>query len=290
MSEGTGRRPVIGIITNLEAAAHYQFPGYPRITINEDYPRSVAAAGGVPFLMAPSPDLSVLPAQLDALDGLILAGGADVDPQRYGQDPLIGCGPVDPVRDAYELEALRLAGDSGLPVFAICRGMQLVNVFFGGTLVQDLRYAGTTQQHSSTGNPALGVHAIDVEPGTFLAEALAEARTRDPDAAGMRRVGGPGATDPAGPGIGAGDDGEAGAGGEHPASALVNSYHHQVIDRLGEGLRVCARARDGVIEALDCPGDRMDLTAVEWHPEMMSREDALAQALFTRFVRHTTAK
>lgn len=256
MSEGTGRRPVIGIITTLEAAAHYQFPGYPRITINEDYPRSVAAAGGVPFLMAPSPDLSVLPAQLDALDGLILAGGADVDPQRYGQDPLIGCGPVDPVRDAYELEALRLAGDSGLPVFAICRGMQLVNVFFGGTLVQDLRYAGTTQQHSSTGNPALGVHAIDVEPGTFLAEALAEAR----------------------------------AGEGRPASALVNSYHHQVIDRLGEGLRVCARARDGVIEALDCPGDRMDLTAVEWHPEMMSREDALAQALFTRFVRHTTAK
>ncbi|MED6047132.1 gamma-glutamyl-gamma-aminobutyrate hydrolase family protein [Rothia kristinae] len=278
MSEGTGRRPVIGIITNLEAVAHYQFPGYPRITVNEDYPRSVAASGGAPFLMAPSPDLSVLPAQLDALDGLILAGGVDVDPQRYGQDPLIGCGPVDPVRDAYELEALRLAGDSGLPVFAICRGMQLVNVFFGGTLVQDLRYAGTTQQHSSTGNPALGVHAIDVEPGTFLAEALAEARTQDPGAAGMRRVGQPGT----------GTDGEAGDDGEHPASALVNSYHHQVIDRLGEGLRVCARARDGVIEALDCPGDRMDLTAVEWHPEMMSREDALAQALFTRFIRRTT--
>ena len=274
----SARKPVIGIITNVEYDPHYLFPGYRRVAVNEDYSRSITQAGGIPIMLPPSTDHSTLPQQLALLDGLLLAGGSDVDPLLYGQPAKQECQTTSPIRDAYEIEALRLARENRLPVLGICRGMQLINVALGGSLFQDLRYAGTTVQHSSTGNPALGVHAIDVEPGTFLAEALAEARTQDPGAAGMRRVGQPGT----------GTDGEAGDDGEHPASALVNSYHHQVIDRLGEGLRVCARARDGVIEALDCPGDRMDLTAVEWHPEMMSREDALAQALFTRFIRRTT--
>ena len=248
MSEQAGRRPVIGIITNLDAAEHYQFPGYPRITVNEDYPRSVAQAGGVPVLLAPSPDLGLLPAQLGALDGLILAGGADVNPRLYGQDPLIGCGPLSPVRDAYEVEALRLARQTGLPVLAICRGMQLANVALGGSLFQDLSYAGTAQQHSFSGNPALGVHVIDIEPGTVLSRLHAE------------------------------------------PTALVNSYHHQVIDRLGEGLRVSARTRDGMVEAVEHTGPDLDLVGVEWHPEMMSREDPLARALFADLTRRALAR
>lgn len=236
------RRPVVGIVTNLDAAAHYMFPGYARITVNEDYPRSVAAAGGVPVLLAPSPDLALLPHQLAALDGLVLAGGADVNPQLYGQDPLQKCGEISPVRDVYEMEALRLAREQGLPVFTICRGMQLANVFLGGTLFQDLSYAGLEQQHMFAGNPATGVHRIDIEPGTFLAQVHEE------------------------------------------PTALVNSYHHQVVDRLGEGLRVCARTRDGAVEAIESTDPGFDLTGVEWHPEMMSREDSLAQGLFSWFV------
>lgn len=235
-------RPVIGIITNLGPAAEYMFPGYERVTLNGDYPRSVAAAGGVPVLLSPSADLSLLPGQLSVLDGLVLAGGPDVSPLSYGQEPLEKCGPLSPVRDAYELEALRLARRSGTPVFAICRGMQLANVFFGGTLFQDLSYAGLAQQHWFQGNPAAGVHTIDIEPGTFLHQAN---------------------------------------GGQ---TAVVNSYHHQVVDRLGEGLRVCARSRDGAVEALEHTGPDWDLTGVEWHPEMMSREDPLAQRLFAGFV------
>lgn len=247
------RRPVVGIITNLDAAADYMFPGYARITINEDYPRSVAAAGGVPFLMAPSPDHSMLPEQLSVLDGLILAGGADINPQLYGQDPLAKCGELSPVRDAYEMEALRLAQEAGLPVFCICRGMQLANAYFGGTLFQDLSYAGLEQQHMFAGNPTLGVHAIEIEPGTFLAEAAASSLPAQEDGSPARR-------------------------------AMVNSYHHQVVDRLGEGLRVCARTHDGAIEAVEYTGEDMRLAAVQWHPEMMTHEDPLAQGLFREFV------
>lgn len=164
-------RPVIGIITNHGPDPLYTFPGYPRISLNDDYPRSIRQSGGVPVLLPPSTDLQVLSDQLSLVDGLVLAGGPDVDPQLYGQQPMALCQSPSPVRDAFEFEALRLARGAGMPVLGICRGMQLVNAFLGGTLFQDLSYAGTLQKHMDTGNPSQPLHSVTIKPDSFLDEA-----------------------------------------------------------------------------------------------------------------------
>ena len=164
-------RPVIGIITNLDPDPNYQFPGYPRVTINEDYPRSIAASGGVPVLIPPMADRGLLADQLSLVDALVLAGGPDVDPLTYGADPQERCGTPSPLRDAFELEALRLAREAGMPVLAICRGLQIANVFLGGTLHQDLSYIPTTLKHSQSGTPAIGAHRISIEAKSFLEDA-----------------------------------------------------------------------------------------------------------------------
>lgn len=171
-------KPVIGIITNFDHDPHYLFAGHARLTINEDYSRSVTAAGGVPLLIPSGADTSNLPAQLALVDGLLLAGGPDVDPLRYGQDMMAACGPTSPVRDAYEFAALEHAREMGLPVFGICRGMQVLNVFLGGTLFQDLSYAGTGQLHMASANPASPVHGITIADGSFLADALGTSTCR----------------------------------------------------------------------------------------------------------------
>lgn len=245
----TDRRPLIAVITNLDYDGQYLFPGYPRITINEDYPRSIAAAGGVPVLLPPHDDLTLLGRQLEGVDGLVLAGGADVDPLLYGQDPAVQTGAASPVRDAYEFEALRLAFEADLPVLAICRGLQVLNVWLGGTLHQDNALTGTTVKHWGAGEPSRGLHRIAIERGSFLAEAW---------------------------GVDA---------------STVNSFHHQCLDRVADGLRVVARASDGIIEAAELTGDpsgrprpAAPVVGVQWHPEMMSRENAQAQALFRWFV------
>ncbi|MEL4356361.1 MULTISPECIES: gamma-glutamyl-gamma-aminobutyrate hydrolase family protein [unclassified Luteococcus] len=172
------QRPVIGIITNVELDRNYLFPGYPRVTLNQDYPRSIADAGGVPVMIMPSPDLSLLADQLSLVDALVLAGGQDVDPQLYGADPRQECGAPNAVRDRFELEALQLARAAGMPVLGICRGLQITNTFLGGTLHQDISHSGSTQRHMMDANPALGAHQISVEPESFLDEAwgVTEAR------------------------------------------------------------------------------------------------------------------
>lgn len=239
-------RPVIGIITNVELDRHYLFPGYPRVTLNEDYPRSIAAAGGVPVLITPSKDLSLLADQLSLVDALVLAGGQDVDPLLYGAEPRTECGAPNPTRDAFEFEALRLARAAGMPVLGICRGLQVTNTFLGGSLHQDISHSGSTQRHMMEANPAVAAHGITVEPDSFLDEAW------------------------------------------HLAQTTVNSFHHQVVDRVAPGLAVAARAADGAVEAVEYTGDEFDLVAVQWHPEMMSAADSpageQARALFTWFV------
>ena len=121
----SARKPVIGIITNVEYDPHYLFPGYRRVAVNEDYSRSITQAGGIPIMLPPSTDHSTLPQQLALLDGLLLAGGSDVDPLLYGQPAKQECQTTSPIRDAYEIEALRLARENRLPVLGICRGMRI---------------------------------------------------------------------------------------------------------------------------------------------------------------------
>lgn len=151
---------------------------------------------------------------LDSLDGLLLTGGTDVNPARYGAGRHPRTEDPDDPLDELEIGLLRDALLAGLPVLAICRGMQLFNVFHGGTLAQHL------DSHDSPG----GLHNIQVVLDSRLVGILGE--------------------------------------GEH----AVNSRHHQAVARVGDGLIVSAKSSDGVIEALERPGQAFAL-AVQWHPE-----------------------
>lgn len=145
-----------------------------------------------------------------ALDGLLLQGGADLDPVMYGEPQRATRGPLDPARDRFERDLILAFAAAGKPVLGICRGMQLINVAFGGSLYQDLVEDGATAfEHVDDGAYDRHLHALRIEPGSVLEGLYGGAR-----------------------------------------EATVNSIHHQGVRRLAEGFVVEARAPDGVIEAI----------------------------------------
>jgi putative glutamine amidotransferase len=158
----TGRRwPASRLSTNVPKAMHdLKFDLH-----FSDYPASVAAAGGLPVELTRDADVEGV---LARLDGLILSGGADVEPSRYGHDPDENLGSIEPDRDEWELALLREARRLEMPVLAICRGAQLANVFFGGTLNQHV------ELEEGAGHPQWDVdgrettHEVDVAPGSLL--------------------------------------------------------------------------------------------------------------------------
>jgi putative glutamine amidotransferase len=181
-------------------------------------------------------------ALLDRVDGLMVIGGADLDPATYGQETSEHTESIYPERDEFELALTRAALERGVPFLGICRGMQLLNVALGGTLHQHLVGDDGVPSHRRIIGTFDGTeHEIDLEAGS-----LAE-----------RALGGP----------------------THEARC----HHHQAVDRLGDGLVVSGRARDGVIEAIELP-DRWAL-GVQWHPEAGDKRElfhAFAEAASTR--------
>src|SRR5262249_17785830 len=148
------------------------------------------------------------------LDGLLLHGGADVCPVSYREEPLRPEWEGDELRDAYELELVRAFVAAGKPVLGICRGHQLLNVAFGGTLWQDQREQGATDRiHRSQERYDRNVHRVEIETGSGLA-ALYPGRS----------------------------------------SVIVNSIHHQAVKDVGDGLTIEARSDDGLVEALRATG------------------------------------
>jgi putative glutamine amidotransferase len=144
-------------------------------TLADEYVRCVADAGGVPLLL---PHLSERDVHdvLDVVDGVMVAGGGDVDPSSYGAAPA-GSKETDPLADASELALLRAARERGTPTLAICRGMQLVNVAYGGTLVQHLGDPATLHPVPDDPEAVLAArHDVTIEPGSRLAEALGAGR------------------------------------------------------------------------------------------------------------------
>jgi putative glutamine amidotransferase len=172
-----------------------------------------------------------------ALDGLILQGGADIDPRAYGEVASHTVGAVDVTRDRFELDLLRAFIAAGKPVFGICRGMQLINVACGGSLHQDLCADGaTTNWHVHADAYDQHMHALVIAADSWLST----------------RYGG-------------------------ITESMVNSIHHQGVEQLGKGLRVEARADDGVVEAVVSDGIGIGaenfLLGVQWHPEFHDGTD-----------------
>ncbi|MDX3693785.1 gamma-glutamyl-gamma-aminobutyrate hydrolase family protein [Streptomyces europaeiscabiei] len=195
---------------------------------------AVWRAGGEPASIHPADGDAA--ARLARFDGVLLPGGGDLAPYRYGAaDTHDSVYDVDEVQDAFDLEVARAALRSGIPLLAVCRGLQVVNVALGGTLEQDM--GGPEREHRHL------VHPVALRRGTVLERAT-----------GAQKV-------------------------------EASCYHHQRVDRLGEGLEVTARAADGTAEGLELRGAPGWFTAVQWHPEDTAHEDPAQQALFDALVR-----
>jgi gamma-glutamyl-gamma-aminobutyrate hydrolase PuuD len=139
-------------------------------TASRFYVDAIVRAGGLPVVL-PVIDPDDVPEMLRAVDGIVLTGGGDVEPSRYGQQPAAENWGVDPARDDFEEALLRCALERDLPVLATCRGMQLVNVAMGGTLVQHIPDV-SDQLHSQEPHWREGIHRVKIEPDSQLAEAL----------------------------------------------------------------------------------------------------------------------
>ena len=170
-------KPVIGITIGRRTTPKGE-PPVNNLSCPIAYGRAVELSGGVPVLLPWSDDAEVIAAAMDRVDGLLLSGGGDVVPDEYGEERHPKTGREDPVRDRMEIEATRIAVDRAVPTFGICRGIQVLNVALGGTLVQDIpSQIDGTLRHSVPSGEGPFAHAIEVEPGSLLADVLAASTT-----------------------------------------------------------------------------------------------------------------
>jgi putative glutamine amidotransferase len=218
--------PLIGIsirnLTNPINSTDYH-------AVRRDYSHSVDLAGGIPVLIPLHIENIALRGLFDRLDGLILSGGGDVDPVHYGAECSPYTGSIDAERDRVELQLARWAVEADKATLAICRGTQVLNVAFGGTLIQDIREeVPDALRHDPPDDswyPRL-THDVDVVGGSKLQSALGRAHL------------------------------------------AVNSLHHQALARIADGLVVTACAPDGIVEAVEHP-HRQFILGVQWHPEAL---------------------
>ena len=169
------RKPLIGITTSeLRTPDRIDRdpdgePPQRELALGFDYPAAVAAGGGTPVVLPPQ--LESVDDVVSRLDGLLLSGGPDLDPALYAQAPHAQLGPIEPATDRWELRVLQAALDRGLPVLAICRGSQLLNVAYGGSLWQDIpTQLGHEILHRQSERGKVPTHDVDVDEGSFLAE------------------------------------------------------------------------------------------------------------------------
>jgi len=179
-------------------------------------------------------------------DGVMFCGGEDVNPSSYGEATHYASVQSDPARDQFEFALLDRAITHRLPILGICRGVQMINVKFGGTLYQDLAEDAATEvehRQTKTGatreDPTHNIHVTD--PESNLAAVIR-------------------------------------------GTCRVNSLHHQAVKRLGHGLKVTAHSEDGLVEAIESADEYPFLLAVQWHPEEMVGQSSDQREVFAHFV------
>ncbi len=211
-------KPIILITGGSSAAAN----GTPQWSLNRNYAERIEFAGGIPVLALTEKSAEEY---AEMADGLLLSGGKDVQPGLYGQELKYDFVLTDEVRDSLEWKILKAFVDKKKPVFGICRGIQVMNAFFGGTLYQDI-------PNQLGGEHSKGVnHELEIKKESILGRLFGDSLT-------------------------------------------INSYHHQGLDKLGEGLVATAWSDAGghkLVEAVE--HDKLPAWSVQWHPERMTGEN-----------------
>ena len=244
-----GGKPVVGCSVGYHDFGDYQGVGFQR---------PLVLAGAVPLILSRAE--GALDDMLDVVDGIVVGGGRDIEPHRYGQEPHELLGPPDPHRDEFELELVERTLRRGLPLLGMCRGIQVLNVALGGTLVQDVSLRPEWAEHptdrgwhrwkevelaSVQGHdevPEHPRHRMTVEPGSRLHRAL-----------GVEQI-------------------------------EVDSFHHQAIDELGDGLAATGRAEDGVVEVVELDDPDRWVLGAQFELQEEWRVDPRFLALFEEFV------
>lgn len=215
--------------------------------VNHAYCAAVEAAGGIPILLPVLIDETEMDPILDRCQGLLIPGGFDVDPKFYNEDPMPQLGTLDTDMDRFWIHAARYALEKGIPVLGICRGMQLVNVAFGGSLYQDLSMMNPQHfLHSQKQNRDYLMHEVQIDEDSRLCELLGT------------------------------------------TSIYTNTMHHQCVKEPGEGLRITARTRDGIPEAMETADGQFIL--VQWHPEELTVSEPRMRSLFYDLVKRAEAR
>ena len=202
------KKPIIGITGNFMAKAG------PRGSygIGGDYIKSIRMAGGCPVILAVTNDPELITQYIDSIDGFLCPGGADVAPHLYGEDPVRGMSYFNMDQDVFEMQMIKGCVAAKKPVFGVCRGMQLVNVAFGGSMIQDIpSQTKSVQAHAGSMDARdEPFHWVDLKEGSVIRQLM-----------GSDKI-------------------------------MTNSFHHQAVKDIARGFTVTGTAADGIVEAMEC--------------------------------------
>lgn len=213
-------------------------------SVNNAYSEAVIAAGGIPFLL-PLVENNLEDDYLDLLDGIIFSGGEDVSPIFFHEEPIKGLGAVDSRRDSYEFKLLEIIKRRKIPILGICRGEQVINIAFGGTVYQDI----DTQYENS-----LGHHPGEIERDDLYHSIIIEKNST------LYKI-------------------------FEKEKIFINSFHHQSVSKIGKGLKITAKSVDGIIEAYESENMKNHyIMGIQWHPELLYKKYPQFLKIFENFL------
>lgn len=235
-------RPLIGLISGYAPPDRTRkfSAGHSINMVELNYSICIEKGAGLPVLVPYIEDETTLAQFCSDLDGVVLIGGDDVDPARYDQEMLPTMYAPIPERDTFEMRSIERYLSTGKPVLGICRGIQMLNVYCGGSLIQDLPHQKGIVHHMQEAGSTLIGHTVTVEPDSLIAKLLG------------------------------------------PERISVNSFHHQCVDKMGDGLKAVGFSEEGIVEVIEHEEHPFCL-AVQWHPERM-QYDERQMRLFSGFV------
>lgn len=229
--------PVIGIVPSIEETKKQYFTNITNV-------RAIQRVGGLPFILPYTKSKELIKKYATFIDGLYLAGGNDLDPCYYKEDPHPMLGEVNPTRDEFEWEMLKNISKADKPVLGVCKGAQVINVFFGGSLYQDLS-SQLTQSSIQHGQKALlkyPVHVVELVNNTKLHDIIRKATIK------------------------------------------VNSHHHQAIREVGDGITVSGQTNDGIIESIESTRHSFIIGVQWHPEELFEADEELAVKLYKEFI------